>query len=798
MTSTVLTGLSSFEAKKFIGTYGRNEIPRKKESVVWQFLGRFRNPLVLILLGAAAVSAFSGDDASAGIIIVIVLFSGGLDFINSFRASKAAEKLQEKVKITASVIRDGHAKEIPVSLIVPGDVVLLSPGDVVPADGSMLDPVDFFVSESALTGESFPVEKAPNDKAFMGSSVTTGTGKMKVEATGALTRFGGIAAALNAKDMPTEFDRGIASFSRLVVSVMFVLVIFVFVVHAFAHHGILESLLFAAALAVGLTPELLPMIITLNLTKGSLAMAEHGVIVKRLSAIQNCGSMDVLCTDKTGTLTEDRIELVKYVDAAGHDSDDVLFYAYLNSIHRSGRKNPLDASIKEFKHIDTAGWRKIEEIPFDYERKRDSIVVAHEDGHILISKGEPEELAKVSHGWTDQAKKEYVKLSSDGFRVLAVSIKKLPPSKNVYTKIDEKDMSFLGFVAFFDPPKKTAEESLKMLEAHGIEIKIITGDNELVTEKIARDISLPSKGTILGVDLAKLSKAEISKAVEANTIFARVSPDQKMHIIKALQKNGHGVGYLGDGINDAPSLKAADVGISVENAVDVAKESADFILMKKSLHDLIEGVVEGRKTFVNTFKYLMMSLSGNFGNMLSMAGASLFIPFFPLLPTQILLNNLLYDGSQFAIPLDNVDKEDVKVPRKFDIKFLKRFMLVFGPLSSAFDVITFVVLLSVFHFVGAQFQTGWFLESMATQLLVVFIIRTRKAPFSESRPSKILFASIILVLVIGWMIAIMPVGAIFGFAPISFSAIAFAFVISIVYLAVAEMGKKVFYKRLVK
>ncbi len=795
---TSVQGLSSAEAKKLLAEHGLNEIPRKKESVVFQFLGRFKNPLVLVLLVAAIISAFSGDDASAGIIILIVFASGALDFFNSFRASKAAAELAAKVKITAAVVRDGHAKEIPVSQIVVGDVVELSPGDVVPADGAVIEPVDFFVSESALTGESFPVEKTDGEKAFMGSSVTTGAARMKVEATGGGTRFGAIASVLNAKDLPTEFDRSIKSFSRLVVNVMFVLVIFVFIVDAFAHHGILESLLFAAALAVGLTPELLPMIITLNLTKGSLAMAKRGVIVKRLSAIQNCGSMDVLCTDKTGTLTEDRIELVKYVDARGKDSDDVLFYAYLNSIHRSGRKNPLDGAIKEFKRIDIAGWKKVEEIPFDFERKRDSIVVAHDSEHVLISKGAPEEMSKISHGYGAEAKKEYDSLSKDGFRVLAISIKKLRAEKNVYTVDDEKEMTFLGFVAFFDPPKKTALESLRMLEAHGIKIKIITGDNELVTEKVAKDISLPVTGIVLGEALEKMSEEEISKAVEENTIFARVIPSIKMKIIQTLQKNGHGVGYLGDGINDAPSLKVADVGISVDNAVDVAKESADFILLKKSLHDLIEGVVEGRKTFVNTFKYLMMSLSGNFGNMLSMAGASLFIPFFPLLPTQILLNNLLYDGSQFAIPLDNVDVDDVKVPRKFDIKFLKKFMLVFGPISSLFDVITFIALLSIFHFTGAQFQTGWFLESMATQMLVVFVIRTRKVPFAESRPSKILFGSIILVLAIGWALAIAPIGALFGFAPIPLSVIVFAFAISLIYLAVTEMGKRIFYRRLLK
>lgn len=791
-------GLTTQEAEKNLAVYGANEISQKKENVIFQFLGRFKNPLVLILLGAAIISAFSGDDTSAGIIIVIVLASGALDFINSYRANKAAKALQNQVKVTATVLRDGKEREIFVTDIVPDDLVTLSPGDIVPADGTMTDAIDFFVSESALTGESFPVEKKENDKAFMGSSVTTGSGKMKVESTGGHTRFGGIASALNAKDAPTEFDRSIASFSRLVVNIMFVLVIFVFVVDAFAHHGILESLLFAAALAVGLTPELLPMIITLNLTKGSLAMARHGVIVKRLSAIQNCGSMDILCTDKTGTLTEDKITLVKYVDAAGKESQDVLFYAYLNSIHRSGRRNPLDGAIKEFKHVDITGWKKIEEIPFDFERKRDSIVVAHASGHVLISKGAPEEMSKVSKGYSAEAERQYAALSKDGFRVLAVSIKKLPPTREVYTRTDEKDMTFIGFVAFFDPPKRTVPESLRLLEAHGIEIKIITGDNELVTEKVGRDINLPSKGTILGTDIEKMPDAELSKAVEANTIFARVIPDQKTRIIKALQKNKHVVGYLGDGINDAPSLKAADVGISVDNAVDVAKESADFILMKKSLHDLTNGVIEGRKTFVNTFKYLMMSLSGNFGNMLSMAGASLFIPFFPLLPTQILLNNLLYDSSQFAIPLDNVDKEDIKVPRKFDIKFLKKFMLVFGPVSSLFDVLTFIVLIAIFHAVGAQFQTGWFLESMATQLLVVFIIRTRKTPFVQSFPSKALFAAIIVALAAGWALALGALASLFGFAPIPLGIVGFAALISIIYLFAAQLAKQWFYKKLIK
>lgn len=794
---TVL-GLTSQEVAKNLAIYGPNEIPRKKASVIFQFLGRFKNPLVLVLLAAAVISFFSDDPVSAAIIVCIVLASGTLDFVNSFRANKAAQELQNKVKITATAYRDGKEKEIFVGDIVPDDVVLLSPGDIVPADGSVFDPIDFFVSESALTGESFPVEKKAGDKAFMGSSVTTGSAKMKVELTGRKTRFGGIADALNGKDTPTEFDRSISSFSRLVVNIMFVLVIFVFVVDACAHHGILESLLFAAALAVGLTPELLPMIITLNLTKGSLSMAKHGVIVKRLSAIQNCGSMDILCTDKTGTLTEDRIELVKYVDASGKEDADVLFYAYLNSVHRTGRKNPLDGAIQEFKKVDIAGWKKIEEIPFDFERRRDSIVVTHGAEHVLISKGAPEEMSLVSHGYTAKAKEEYASLSRDGFRVLAVSIRKLPPVREVYTKADEKDMTFIGFVAFYDPPKKTAAESLRMLEAHGIEIKIITGDNELVSDKVARDLALPVKGTILGTDIEKMSDTDFAKAVEANTIFARIIPAMKMRIITTLQKNGHGVGYLGDGINDAPSLKAADVGVSVDNAVDVAKESADFILLKKDLRDLIDGVVEGRKTFANTFKYLMMALSGNFGNMLSMAGASLFIPFFPLLPTQILLNNLLYDGSQFAIPLDNVDAEDVKKPRKFDIKFLKKFMLVFGPISSLFDVITFAALLTVFHVVDAQFQTGWFLESMATQMLVVFIIRTRKVPFAESRPSKILFVSIIAVLALGWTLAIAPVGAIFGFAPIPFPIILFAFVVSIVYLAVTETGKRIFYRILSK
>ena len=804
-----VSGLSHREARERLKLYGSNEIIQsKKLSVAANFFLKFKNPLIIILIIAALISGFLGNRIDPFIIIAMVILSVAIDFINTYKSQRAAEALRDRVKITATVVRDGSIQEIPLSLIVPGDVAILSPGDVIPADGTILQAKDFFVNESSLTGESFPAEKETSSGVYMGSSVVTGTGLMTVLATGRKTKFSSIAESLTRKEEPTEFDRGIKDFSVLIMKVILILVIFVFFVNAFTKHQLLESFLFAIALAVGLTPELLPMIIALNLSRGSLVMSKRGVIVKKLSAIQSFGSMDILCTDKTGTLTEDRIVLIKCVDGFGAESDKVFLYSYVNSFYQSGFLNPLDTAVVDFKKLHTKEYKKIDETPFDYIRKRNTVVVDDPEGRLLVTKGAPEELlhdcsfyGDNAAAFTEEARKrideEYQALSKEGFRVLAVGIKKIHEMKEVYGKNEEHDMVFLGFIAFLDPAKKTVAETLDKLEEYGIEIKIITGDNDLVSQKIARDINLSVKGILTGKEIEALSDDALRVRAEETTIFARVSPDQKTRIIRLLQKNKHVVGYMGDGINDAPALKAADVGISVNNAVDVAKESADIILIYKSLKDLVDGVIEGRKTFSNTMKYLMMSLSSNFGNMFSMAGASLFIPFLPMLPTQILLNNLIYDSSQLALSMDNVDSADIKKPRKLDIRFIKKFMMIFGPLSSIFDIITFLVLLLVFHFVESDFQTGWFLESLATQTLVIYMIRSRFS-LLKSKPSMVLVISTLIAVGIGWVIAQSPLGTIFNFQPLPLLALLTIGAIVAAYLAAVYFAKQWFYHKLLK
>ncbi|MDR3519852.1 MAG: magnesium-translocating P-type ATPase [Candidatus Pacebacteria bacterium] len=802
-------GLSAEQATIQLDKYGLNEIVKaKKLSGFLDFLSRFKNPLLIILIISAIISGVLGDPVTAGIIIFIVLVSVAIDFINTYKSQKAAEDLKKRVMITTTVLRDGVPCEIALSHVVPDDVVVLNPGDIIPADGQVEEAKDLFVNESQLTGESFPVEKEEGALVYMGSSVNTGKAFLLVKATGKNTKFSHIAETLIKHQEPTEFDRGIKEFSTLIMKLTFALVLFVFFVNTILKHGLFESFLFSIALAVGLTPELLPMIIAINLSKGSLAMARHGVIVKKLSAIQNFGNMDILCTDKTGTLTEDKIKLVKCVDIEGKDSNSVLLAAYINSILSGSFKSPLDSAIKDFKAIDISAYTKIDEIPFDFVRRRDSIVVSKDNVHTLIAKGAPEQILEICPFYGEDKKpitadlrasilKEYEDLSQDGFRVLGVAQKTILDNKKAYAKEDEKEMTFLGFVAFLDPPKESVTETLKILEKYGIEIKILTGDNELVTEKITREISLPVKGILMGSDITHLTDQELAIKAENTTIFARVSPDEKERIINVLKSRGHVVGFLGDGINDAPSLKAADVGISVNNAVDVAKDAADLILLKKSLQNLIDGVSEGRRTFANTLKYLMMSLSSNFGNMFSMAGASVLLPFLPMTAPQILLNNLLYDSSQLAIPTDNVDESYMIKPRKFKIRFIKLFMLIFGPISSVFDFLTFFILLSVFHFGESAFQTGWFLESIATQAFVVYIIRTKKIPFFQSSPSKSLVMSTVLAVGVACSIVYLPFKRLFGFTSLPWPPMLAITLTVIVYLFVTEIAKRWFYRKIV-
>jgi Mg2+-importing ATPase len=800
-------GLSSTEVRKRQLQYGPNILQDDsgRGSAARALLARFKNPLVIILLMAASLSLFFGDKASFFIIVTIVLLSVGLDFFNTFRSQKAAEALKDKVRVKVQVIREGSVRLVPGSELVPGDIVKLSAGKIIPADGSIIESKDMFANEAALTGESFPQDKPVDATVYMGSGVVSGNGYMRVVMTAKNTKFAHIAAALQSTRRPTEFQREIKDFSVLIIKITFFLVLFVFAVNIFFHRNVLDSLLFSLALAVGLTPELLPLIITLNLSKGSLKMAKEGVIVKQLSAVQNFGSMDVLCTDKTGTLTEDKITLVQYVDGKNESSDHVLLLGYLASVFSTSFENPLDTAVRAHAGVDIAPYQKIDEIPFDFERKREAVVVhhTHVKRRFLIVKGAPEELFKISDTYhdgdtplTDQLRstiqKTYEELSQDGFRVLAIASKEIDSEKR-YDPNDEKELSFQGFLAFLDPAKASVTETLGRMLEMGITTKVITGDNAIITQKIARDIGLHVEGILTGDEIDKLSSRELALAVEKTTIFARVNPEQKMQIIESLQSNGHVVGFMGDGINDAPSIRTADVGISVNNATDVAKDAADFILLRKSLHELANGIIEGRRTFANTMKYLRMSLSSNFGNMFSMAGASLFLPFLPMLATQILLNNLLYDASQFAIPLDNVDESEVLQPHTLSIKMIKRFMWSYGLLSSVFDFTTFGLLLFVFHANESTFQAGWFIESIMTQIFVVYIIRTRLMPIIQSRPAKVLVFSTVSAVVLALLAVMLPIRNLFHFGQLSLAQMAALSCIVIVYLVLAQLIKKKFY-----
>lgn len=820
--NTSQSGLSSQEAENRLKIYGRNELAkRKKRTAAAEFLFHLRSPLVTILLIAGLIAGFLGETIEAIIIFSMVFLSVLLDFYQESKAEKAAEMLKEKVTTTATVLRDSVKQGARLSEIVPGDIAYLSAGDIVPADARVINAKDLFVDQSPLTGESFPVEKtvAPlkakgatttewNNCLFMGTSVVSGTTTAVVIKTGNFTEYGKIAQRLVAREPETEFERGLRKFGFLMMEVTFLLVLFVFFINSLYKGDVLNSLLFAVAIAVGLTPELLPMITSVNLSKGALAMSKKGVIVKRLASIQNFGSMDVLCTDKTGTLTENKITLVLHVNIEGNDDEKVLLYSFLNSYYETGLKSPLDEAILRHKDVNVKDYQKIDEVPFDFTRKRISVVVEHERQRFFIAKGAPEEIIKVcsyceledkifdlTSVLQKKIEQKHYDLSSEGFRVLGVAYKRVREEKQVYSINDESDMVFLGFVAFIDPPKETARESLQLLSKARVKLKILTGDNELVTRKTCEQLGFEIEGVVLGSEIAQINDDALARVVEEANIFARVTPAQKDRIMNALKNNGHVVGFLGDGINDAPSLKKADVGISVDNAVDVAKESADIILLRKSLRVLNEGVLEGRKTFANTMKYIMMGTSSNFGNMLSVAVASLFLPFLPMLPIQILLNNLLYDLSESTIPTDNVDLEYVETPKRLDISFTRKYMVFLGPISSIFDLLTFFIMLVVFNATVPLFQTAWFIESLSTQTLVIFVIRTRKTPFYKSKPSRLLLFSSLSIIGFALIIPFTPLGALFGFVepPLAFFMILVGMILT--YLMLVEIVKKWFYNR---
>ncbi|MGZ3638788.1 MAG: magnesium-translocating P-type ATPase, partial [Ktedonobacterales bacterium] len=794
---TTPDGLSSEEAQRRLTRYGANEPTHPSRfAALTQLLTFMVNPLVIILLVASLISGVLGERLNAVIIVTMVMLSVTINFLQSYRSQKAVEQLRTSVALKCTVRRDGRWQEISRAAVVPGDIIRLTAGDLVPADARLIEARDVHVQQAALTGESLPVEKEAIDEApssrslaesphivLLGTSVVSGLATAVVIATGRATAFGDIAARLAARPPETAFDRGLRQFSMLIMRTVILLVLFVLTVNLAFKHNALESLLFAVALAVGLTPEFLPMITTVTLGQGARHMARQKVIVKHLAAIENFGSMDILCSDKTGTLTSGEMVLDRCIDPLGHPANRTLLLAYINSTYETGIRSPLDATILAHTQIDVGAYQKLDEIPFDFERRRLSVVVAHGDERILITKGAPEsilpqciafELAQapdqppeIRHLDTDsraQCEALFQKLCSDGYRVLAVASRTMPPQP-AYRANDEAELTLSGYLAFFDPPREDVAETLTALRRDGIEVKILTGDNELVTRHICQQVGLDGARIVLGDELDHMSDPALGQIAEQTTIFARVSPSQKNRIMIALKARKHVVGFLGDGINDAPSLHMADVGISVATAVDVAKDAAEIILLERSLRVLHQGVLEGRKAFGNVMKYLLMGTSSNFGNMFSMAGAVVFLPFLPMLPTQILLNNFLYDFSQITIPTDNVDESFIRKPHHWDISLIRNFMIYIGPISSIYDFLTFWAMLSLFHASQELFHTGWFVESLATQTLVIFIIRTAGNPL-KSRPSRPLAITTIAIVLIGVLLPYTPLAYALGFVPL--------------------------------
>ena len=813
-------GLSSREAARRLATWGPNELapPRRFEAV--RELARYlANPLVLILLVASAVSAAFGQVVSALIIALMLVLSVALNFTQAYRSQQAAVRLRRRVGQTATAVRDGIEREVPVREVVVGDVIHLKAGDLVPADSRLLSTRDLFVNEAALTGESLPREKHAVAAAitphglgdavtavFRGTSVISGLGAAVVVTTGPTTEFGRVATSLAARPPETEFERGTRRFGLLILQIVVFLVLFVFLVNTVLRHELLESFLFSVALAVGLTPELLPMIVSVTLASGAVRMARKKVIVKQLAAIENFGSMDILCSDKTGTLTQGEITVDRHLNLRGDNDETVIRMAALNSVYQTGLRSPMDDAILKHEHPAIAKYARIDEIPFDFQRRRLSVVVQDGGRRRLITKGAPEsvlplctaaEVAEQAVPLDPEtlavAEALFQRLSAEGYRVLAVAYREVE-AQATYTVADERGLVFVGFAAFLDPPLEGVAETLRALRQDGIEVKIITGDNELVTRNICDAVGLDPGSIVLGEEVERMSDPALGAVAERTAVFARVSPIQKNRIVRALRARGHVVGCVGDGINDAPALRSADVGISVQNAVDVARDAADIILLEKRLAVLHEGVVEGRRSFGNIMKYVLMGTSSNFGNMLSMAAASAFLPFLPMLPLQILLNNFLYDLAQVPIPSDRVDATYMLKPRRWNIAFIRRYMLLIGPLSSLFDFATFAIMLRVFDAGPALFRTGWFVESLATQTLVIFVIRTVDRPW-RSRPSRGLAWGVGLCAAVGALLPFTPLAPWLGFT--SLPPVFFGFLLVMVagYLGLMEVAKRWFYRR---
>ncbi|PWB52630.1 MAG: magnesium-translocating P-type ATPase [Candidatus Methanoperedenaceae archaeon] len=815
---TTPDGVTSDEARKRLAPYGSNLLkPGKRSDSLALFLAQFKSPITLILLFAAGLSLFLHEHVDVFIILAIVFISGLLGFWQERGAANAIEKLLAIVQIKAMVLRDGSPGEIPVEEIVSGDVIILNSGDIIPGDCLILESKDLFIDEATLTGETYPVEKSAgelvketqlgqrNNSLFMGTHVVSGSAKAVVVFTGTETEFGKVSERLKLRPSETEFERGIRRFGYFLMEITLLLVISIFAINTYMSRPVLEALLFSLALAVGLTPQLLPAIISVNLAHGAKRMAQQKVIVKRLASIENFGSMNVLCSDKTGTLTEGAVRVNSTLDVEGKESEKVLFYAYLNAFFETGFTNPIDSAIRNYRQLDVSGYRKLDEVPYDFIRKRLSILVLKEDKNIMVTKGALTNVlsvcssAETSDGRIvdlatvkEQILKCFEENSRKGLRILGIAYRNVG-SDSFITKDHEAAMTFSGFIVLIDPPKPGITGTIKQLHHLGILLKIITGDNKLVAANIGQQVGLSNPEILTGSELRSMSDEALCKRVKDISIFAEVEPNQKERIILALKKSGNVVGYIGDGINDASALHAADVGISVDSAVDVAKDAADIVLLEKDLGVLVQGVCEGRMTFANTLKYVFMATSANFGNMFSMAGVSLFLPFLPMLPGQILLTNLMTDIPEMTIATDSVDEEMVDHPRRWDIGFIRNFMLVFGFLSSVFDYLTFGVLFFILQATPGQFRTGWFIESVISAAMIVLVIRTKKS-FFRSKPGKYLFRATLLIAVIALLLPFMPIGKIFGFSPIPISFLLLMGLIVAFYIITAEMVKGIFYR----
>lgn len=818
-------GLTHKEAEERLEKYGYNELASEKQKpVILNFLENFKNPLVILLLVLGTVSFITGDARAAIVMYIMVALGVVLKFYQELKADESAEKLKAMVSTTATVIREGKPEEISLKEIVKGDVIHLSSGDMIPADLEIMFSKDLFVNQSALTGESLPVEKLVSDKkfdnpledtklCFMGSNVESGTAIGVVKATGMETYLGKLSSKLTQERPMTSFDKGINGFSMLMIKLIFVLAPLVFLINGLAKGNWGEAFIFGIAVAVGLTPEMLPAIVTVNLTKGAMAMAKKKVIVKKLNAIQNFGAMDVLCTDKTGTITCGKVILQRALNIYGVDSKRVLKYGYMNSFYQTGLKNVMDEAIMRHEDADfdiSNNYEKIDEIPFDFIRKRMSVVIRNkrmED--VLICKGAVEEVLSLCNKYETKEGTEPFKgvmteeissivrgLNEEGYRVLAIAYKILDYKKE-YSVADESGLTLLGFMAFLDPPKETSKEAIEKFHKYNVDVKVLTGDNDIVTKKICKDVGLPVEKILLGSDVDNLSDEELGEVAETTQVFAKLSPMHKERIIKALQARNHVVGFMGDGINDAPALKTSDVGISVDGAVDIAKESSDIILLENSLLVLEEGVLEGRRVFGNIVKYIKMTASSSFGNMFSVLGASIFLPFLPMLPIQVLANNLLYNISQTAIPTDSVDDEWIERPRKWEIDDIKKFIVCIGPISSIFDYTTYFVMLFLFGAWNnpALFQTGWFIESLFTQTLIIHVIRTNKIPFIQSRGSKTLMITSLVIAACGIVLINSPLGSAFGFVKLPMLYYPILFLTLACYVVLTQVVKNWFIKK---